>query len=106
MKHHKIKELDVEELRALASSTFCEFEEDDNDNEIEIEPEGSSSTDIGDKDLKLDVEVFIEFNSQIFEIFNNNNDDDLMNDDSGSDEIESDEDYDPKAIIRRIFLEE
>jgi len=109
IKHLKIKELDIEELRSLASSTFSEFEGDDDEiEEIEIEPQGSSSTDVTDRDLKLDVEVFIEFNSQIFEMFNNNNKNDIMNDDdSGNDEIlEPDEDYDPEAIVRRMFLEE
>ena len=55
--------------------------------------------------MKLDVKVFIEFNSQIFEMFNNN---DTMNDnsDSNSEMLESDEDYDPEAIIRNIISEE
>ena len=40
-------------------------------------------------------------------MFNNNKNDIMNDDDSGSDEIlEPDEDYDPEAIVRRMFPEE
>ncbi|CAG8834458.1 6481_t:CDS:1, partial [Cetraspora pellucida] len=107
-KHIENKELTINDIYTLVNSLFNNIEEknsDSQDDEID-QPTILDSTNPTTENLKLKIDTFVDFNSQIFEPFNNHENNFIADENFEDNSTSNFDDYDLKTIVQNMGLDE
>ncbi|CAG8740301.1 16751_t:CDS:2, partial [Racocetra fulgida] len=94
--------LNTNDIYTLVNSMLYNYENDDSSDDSQDDVDQLlvlNSINTAINDLELEIKTFVDFNLQIFELFNNNKDDLTEDTSFKSNYIENFENYDPETII-------